>query len=265
MKLHYYPETDSLYIELSAGTGVEVREIADGLNADLDAEGRVVGLDIDHASTHLDLTKLETIVPAPDAVESGLTPGGHDTADPTPLGEVAAAPGSSRPTGGSPGKRRRRRGRGTTGVRAKRTDPANRRRAFPLRSRRPRRCPRDHRPGPEPAPTRGNATAARLDRETIGYAWPFALIPLGLVLVMLDALLGDWVWVLFPAGFLAIWALLVMMPLRHRYANELPLDLPLESGERRPASTANASAAYQLLESHPVLLLLIAPCRGHAP
>lgn len=61
MKLHYYPETDSLYIELSAGTGVEVREIADGLNADLDAEGRVVGLDIDHASTHLDLTKLETV------------------------------------------------------------------------------------------------------------------------------------------------------------------------------------------------------------
>ena len=61
MKLHYYPETDSLYIELSAGTGVEVREIADGLNADLDAKGRVVGLDIDHASTHLDLTKLETV------------------------------------------------------------------------------------------------------------------------------------------------------------------------------------------------------------
>ena len=25
------------------------------------AEGRVVGLDIDHASTHLDLTKLETV------------------------------------------------------------------------------------------------------------------------------------------------------------------------------------------------------------
>lgn len=61
MKLHYYPETDSLYIELSAGTGVEVRVIADGLNADLDAEGRVVGLDIEHASTQLDLSKLETV------------------------------------------------------------------------------------------------------------------------------------------------------------------------------------------------------------
>ena len=61
MKLHYYPETDSLYIELSSGAGVEVRQIADGLNADLDASGRVVGLDIEHASTQLDLTKLETV------------------------------------------------------------------------------------------------------------------------------------------------------------------------------------------------------------
>jgi uncharacterized protein YuzE len=61
MKLHYYPETDSLYIELSAGTGVEVRVIAEGLNADLDAASRVVGLDIEHASTQLDLSKLETV------------------------------------------------------------------------------------------------------------------------------------------------------------------------------------------------------------
>ena len=29
MKLHYYAETDSLYIELRDGAGVEVREIAD--------------------------------------------------------------------------------------------------------------------------------------------------------------------------------------------------------------------------------------------
>lgn len=61
MKLHYYAETDSLYIELRAGAGVEVREIADGLNADLDAQGRVVGIDIGHASTLLDLSTLETV------------------------------------------------------------------------------------------------------------------------------------------------------------------------------------------------------------
>jgi uncharacterized protein YuzE len=59
VKLHYYPETDSLYIELKSTPGVETREIADGLVADLDAEGGVVGLDIEHAS-RLDLSTLET-------------------------------------------------------------------------------------------------------------------------------------------------------------------------------------------------------------
>ena len=61
MKLHYYPETDSLYIELNSAPGIEVREIVDGLAVDLDANGDVVGLDIDHASRKLDLSKIETI------------------------------------------------------------------------------------------------------------------------------------------------------------------------------------------------------------
>lgn len=60
MKLHYYPETDSLYIELADRPGVETREVADGLVADLDASGAVVGFDIDSASTKLDLGTLET-------------------------------------------------------------------------------------------------------------------------------------------------------------------------------------------------------------
>lgn len=61
MKIHYYPETDSLYIELRDTPGAETREIADGLNADLDAAGAVVGLDIDRASARLDLSTLETM------------------------------------------------------------------------------------------------------------------------------------------------------------------------------------------------------------
>jgi uncharacterized protein YuzE len=61
MKLHYYPETDSLYIELKPEPGAETREVAVGLNVDLDAKGEVVGFDIDHASRKLDLTTLETI------------------------------------------------------------------------------------------------------------------------------------------------------------------------------------------------------------
>ena len=61
MKLHYYPETDSLYIELKPGPGAETREIANGVNADLDEDGTVIGLDIDQASRKLDLSTLEAV------------------------------------------------------------------------------------------------------------------------------------------------------------------------------------------------------------
>jgi uncharacterized protein YuzE len=61
VKLHYYPETDSLYIELRSEPGAEVREVAEGLNVDVDAAGNVVGFDIDQASQRLDLSTLETI------------------------------------------------------------------------------------------------------------------------------------------------------------------------------------------------------------
>ena len=60
MKLHYYPETDSLYVEFKAGPSVETREVSDGLNVDLDAAGDVVGFDIDRASRRLGLSIPET-------------------------------------------------------------------------------------------------------------------------------------------------------------------------------------------------------------
>ena len=70
MKLHYYPETDSVYIQLKSGPGTETREIAEGLLVDFDAKGDVVGLDIDHASRKFDLSKVETIaLPAATAAE----------------------------------------------------------------------------------------------------------------------------------------------------------------------------------------------------
>ena len=60
MKLDYDPETDSLYIDLNARAGADAREIVDGLVVDFDAEGRPVGIDIQHASRDLDLSTLET-------------------------------------------------------------------------------------------------------------------------------------------------------------------------------------------------------------
>ena len=65
MKLHYYTETDSLYIELNSGASVDSREIVSGLVVDFDASGNVVGIDIDHASKKMDLDTLEaTCLPA---------------------------------------------------------------------------------------------------------------------------------------------------------------------------------------------------------
>ena len=61
MKLHYYPETDSLYIELKGVGGAETREVAEGVLLDLDATGDLVGFDIDNASKRFDLTKLEAV------------------------------------------------------------------------------------------------------------------------------------------------------------------------------------------------------------
>ena len=49
MKLNYYPETDSLYIDLSEKTSVDSREISDGVVLDYDADGNLVGIDIDNA------------------------------------------------------------------------------------------------------------------------------------------------------------------------------------------------------------------------
>ena len=61
MKIHYYADTDTdtLYVELQSGPGVETREVATGLNADVDASGDVVGFDIDHAAKRFDLATLE--------------------------------------------------------------------------------------------------------------------------------------------------------------------------------------------------------------
>ena len=58
MKLNYYPETDSLYIDLSERDSVESREVADGVVLDYDAVGNLVGLDIDHASDKVQLGRL---------------------------------------------------------------------------------------------------------------------------------------------------------------------------------------------------------------
>ena len=58
MKLNYYPETDSLYIDLSSKPGNESIEISEGIVVDYDADGHVTGIDIDNASHKIDLKQI---------------------------------------------------------------------------------------------------------------------------------------------------------------------------------------------------------------
>jgi uncharacterized protein YuzE len=58
MKISYYPETDSLYIDLSEKISTESREISEGVVLDYDSEGNLVGIDIDNASTKVQLKEL---------------------------------------------------------------------------------------------------------------------------------------------------------------------------------------------------------------
>ena len=58
MKLAYYPDTDSLYIDLSENPSAESREVSEGIVLDYDAAGNLVGIDIDNASRKVQLERL---------------------------------------------------------------------------------------------------------------------------------------------------------------------------------------------------------------
>lgn len=58
MKLKYYPETDSLYIDLSEKVSTESKEVSEGVVLDYDEVGNLVGIDIDNASKKIELKEL---------------------------------------------------------------------------------------------------------------------------------------------------------------------------------------------------------------
>ena len=59
MKFHYYPETDSLYIDLSDKVSIATQEVAPGVLLDFDELGNLVGIDIERASKIVNLSRLE--------------------------------------------------------------------------------------------------------------------------------------------------------------------------------------------------------------
>ena len=58
MKINYYPDTDSLYIEFSENKSSESIEISEGVVLDYDGEGALVGMDIDNARKKINLKEL---------------------------------------------------------------------------------------------------------------------------------------------------------------------------------------------------------------
>ena len=69
MRLNYFPETDSLYIDLSDRVSATSNEISEGIVLDYDANGELVGIDIDNASQKVDLNRL-TVSRMPGTVET---------------------------------------------------------------------------------------------------------------------------------------------------------------------------------------------------
>ncbi len=58
MKLNYYADTDSLYIDLSEKQSSESYEVSSGIVVDYDSDGNIVGIDIDNASKKISLKEL---------------------------------------------------------------------------------------------------------------------------------------------------------------------------------------------------------------
>jgi uncharacterized protein YuzE len=60
MRIHYDPDSDSLYIGLSSNSSsAESEEVAPGVVLDFDEKNQIVGIEIDHASQIVDLNRLE--------------------------------------------------------------------------------------------------------------------------------------------------------------------------------------------------------------
>ncbi len=58
MKINYYPDTDSLYIEFTEKESSESIEISEGIVLDYDREGILVGMDIDNAGGKVNLKEI---------------------------------------------------------------------------------------------------------------------------------------------------------------------------------------------------------------
>lgn len=58
MKIKYFPDTDTALIEFTASDVVETKEISEDIYVDLDHDGRLVSMTIEHARTAAQIKEL---------------------------------------------------------------------------------------------------------------------------------------------------------------------------------------------------------------
>lgn len=58
MKISYFSDTDTLYIELSAATVAESKELDENTLLDLTVEGQICAITFEHASDRADVSHL---------------------------------------------------------------------------------------------------------------------------------------------------------------------------------------------------------------
>ncbi len=51
MKIKYFEDTDTAFIEFTAGRVAETRELCEDIHIDLDQQGKLVAMKIEHAKT----------------------------------------------------------------------------------------------------------------------------------------------------------------------------------------------------------------------
>ncbi|MCS6844886.1 MAG: DUF433 domain-containing protein [Caldilineales bacterium] len=61
MVFRYFAQSDMLYIELMPGTSIESQEVAPGVVLDFDAQDRVIGIEIEDASSVINLSELQVL------------------------------------------------------------------------------------------------------------------------------------------------------------------------------------------------------------
>jgi len=59
MKVKYFADTDTLYIEFKAANIVDTRDLDESTIMDLDAAGNVCAITFEHASTRTDVNHLQ--------------------------------------------------------------------------------------------------------------------------------------------------------------------------------------------------------------